>query len=331
MAKVNTATFNDFVKNAQVLWRRGYDRVPLRAKELYDVTFKQVKTSDYSALDGFTFAKEVAEGDDFSQETPTQGYSKTMTKYRVARMAIITYEMRLYDRYREMNKKLQDLGEAVSQRMELDLTHRLTFGTATTYTNQDGRSVTISTGDTLSLFNTAHTVNGSSTTFRNRVANNPIFSRSGLEAAELLFATQMIDHAGNKNVVMPDTVVSTDDPSTVNTILEFLNSTASPTVSNSGVTNVYKGKYRHIVLPYLATTATGARDSAKEKYWMLASVAHTDAVCEVSENPHLVAPSPKSNAEDFDNDDWKFKASASYGIEIVDPRWIVLSLGDLTA
>jgi glycine/D-amino acid oxidase-like deaminating enzyme len=47
--------------------------------------------------------------------------------------------------------------------MELDLSHRFTFMTATAYTNNNGTSVDVTVGDTLALASTAHTVRGSST------------------------------------------------------------------------------------------------------------------------------------------------------------------------
>lgn len=331
MAKITTAGYNDFVRNAKTMWRLGYDRVPAAAAQLYDISMNKESTTDHSSMDGFTFARRKTEGDDYSQQTPTQNYRITMTKYRIGLEAVITWEMRTYDRYTEMKRKLMNLGEASRQRFELDLTHRFTFATSTAYTDQDGTSVAVTVGDTLALASTAHTVNGSSTTYRNRVANSPAFSKGGLEAAELLFSSQMIDSAGNKVIVQPDTIITTDYPTLVNAVKEFLNSTAAPEGANSGVTNVYKSKYRHIVLPYLATTATGAYDSTKRTWWFLASVSHTDAICEVSEAPHMVAPSPGSNSEEFENDDWKFKTSAAYGIVISDPKWIVISLGDGTA
>lgn len=325
--KINTTTFNDFVKNATVMWRKGYERIPMRAKALYEVINNQLFVTEHSSLDGFTYARRKDQGDVYYQENPTQNYSKSITKYRVGLEATITWEMRTYDKYREMNRVLTGLGEATAQRMELDLTHRFTFGTVTSYTDLDGNTVATTVGDGFQLFYSAHTVPGSSTTFRNVVANNPLFSKGGLEAAETLFTSQLIDAAGNKIISMPDTIVSTDDPNTVNTILEYLKSVSAPLSNNSGVTNVYKAKYNHIVLPLLATTAVGGYDSTKAKYWMLANVAHTDAICEVSENPHMIAPTAGSNAEDFDNDDWKFKSSAAYGLEIIDPKWIVMSAG----
>lgn len=329
--KINTQNFNDMVKLGNVLWRRGYERVGLIAKQLYDVSASNLLITEHSSLDGFTFAKRKGEGDDYVQENPVQNYSKTLTKYRVGLEATITWEMRKYDKYREISRVLNGLGQASAQRMELDLTHRFTFATATSYVDQDGITVSTTVGDGLALASSVHTVNGSSTTFRNQVANNPAFSRSGLEAAETLFASQMIDSSGNKIVVNPDTIVTSQDPSTVNTVKEFLNSTASLETSNSGNVNVYKSKYRHIVLPYLATTNTGARNADKEKMWLLADLSHTDAILEISEMPHMIAPSPGKNSEDFNNDDWMFKSSAAYGIEISDPKFVVVSLGDATS
>jgi len=326
--KINTQNFNDMVKLGEVLWRKGYERVGLVAKQLYDVSSNSLLKTEHSSMDGFSFAKRKGESDDYFQENPTQNYAKTMTKYRVGLKATITWEMRKYDKYREISRVLSGLGAASAQRMELDLTHRLTFATATSYTDQDGITVATTVGDGLALLHAAHTVKGSSTTYRNRIANNPAFSRSGLEAGELLAASQMIDSKGNKIVVNLDTIITSQDPSTVNTVKEFLQSTGSLATSNSGNVNVYKGKYRHLVLPYLATTNTGARDSSKEAYWFLASLAHTDAILEISEMPHMIAPSPGGNGEDFDNDDWMFKSSAAYGIIISDPKWIIGSSGD---
>lgn len=230
-----------------------------------------------------------------------------------------------------MDKVLRGLGETAKQRMELDLTHRFTFFSATSYTDMDGNTVSTVVGDTYQLGYTAHTVPSSSTTFRNIIANNPVFSKGGLEAAETLFATQMIDAAGNKVVITPDTIITTDNPTLVNDVRQYLNSVADPTSANSGVANEYRAKYRHIILPYLATSNVGAYDSTKANYWFLADVAHTDAILEVSEMPHLVVPTPGANSEDFENDDWKFRVSAAYGIEIIDPKFIVGSTGDGTA
>lgn len=331
MAKINSTTYTDFVRNITILWRKGFERVPLVAKSLYDVRENQLQTTSHSSLDGFTFARIKDEGDNYFQEIPTQNYLKSATKYRIGLKATITFEMRLYNKYREMGQRLTRLGEAAAYRLELDLTHRLTFWTATSYVSLEGNTFTTTVGDGLALGSTAHTVLGSSTTFRNIIANNPLLSKGGLEAAEALFAQQMIDSSGVKVTPHPDTLVVGNDPATINTARELMQSSADITTNNSGVVNVYKGKYKIVVLDHLATTAAGARNSAKEKYWFLVEVGHTDAVLEISEQPHLISPQPGNNSDEFDTDDWNYKCSASYSIEIIDPKWLVGSLGDGTA
>lgn len=323
---ITTSQFNDLVKNAKVKWREGYEQVPAAARELYDVYSVQEMTSEHSQIDGPGFAKRKAQGDRYTIGSPRQGYSITLSQLRVGLMEEVTWEMRKFDKYREIEKKMRLLGESTAQRMELDLTHQFTFGmSATSYTNIDGETVYTTTGDGLAIFSTVHKITGSAATFSNKIT--AAFSRAGLEAAEALF-TQMPNNNGVKVVVRPDTIVTSDDPATVNAVSEFLKSQNAPDTSN-GATNVYKTKYKHLVLPYLATDASGAYDSTKAGYWMLADTKHTDALCEISENPTFTAPKVGGNGEDFETDGWKFKSSACYDLGVLDPKWVVGS--DATA
>lgn len=318
---ITTSQFNDLVKNAKVKWREGYDMVAPAARQLYDVYSVQEMTSEHSQIDGPGFAKRKSQGDRYTIGSPMQGYSITLSQLRIGLMEEVTWEMRKFDKYREIERKMRNLGESTAQRMELDLTHQFTFGLAgaTSYTNQDGETVYTTVGDGLSIFSTVHKITGSSDTFSNLITAS--FSRAGLEAAEQLF-TRMFNNNGVKVVVRPDTIVTSDDPATVNAVQEFLKSQGAPDTAERAE-NVYKGKYKHLILPYLATTNVGANDTTKAGYWMLADTKHTDAICEISENPSFVAPKIGGNGEDFETDSWKFKSSACYDIGILDPKWVV--------
>lgn len=325
---INSTTFSDFVANLRVVWLEAYEAVPRAAAQLYKVKPSKEKITDYSNLDMPRFARVKDEGDDAFRITPTQGYRKTLTKYRVQAEAIITWEMRTYSRYDEMLSAIRGMAEMAANRLELDMTHRFTFAYATSYVDMDGRTVTTTVGDGLAFASAVHTVTGSSTTFSNVAANNPALSRLALEAGETLFATQMINMSGEKIRPRPDTLIIPDNPNYENIALEFLNSTAAPDGAHAGITNVYKSKYKLVVLPDYATSNVGARDSDKETYWTLADVSKTSAICEIAEEPHLIAPAPGSNAEEFDNDNWKFKTSCAYAIEIVEPQFAVFSRGN---
>lgn len=316
-----TTAWNDLVKNATVLWREGYDSVPLAARTLYDVRSTSVMTSEHSQIDGPGFAKRKNEGSAYTIGSPKQGYSLTLSQVRIGLMESVTWEMRKFDKYREIEKKMRGLGESTAQRLELDLTHQFTFGfDGTTYTNMDGESIGCATGDSVALFSNSHTTKTGATNIDNLITNT--FSRTGLEAAEKQFVTSMIDQNERKVIVRPDTIITSDDPATVNAVKEFLTSQGAPDTAERA-DNVYKGKYKHLILPYLATSNVGAYNSAKAAYWMLADVAHTDAVCEISEEPNFSAASPNQNSDDFKTDDWYFKSSACYDMGILDPKWIV--------
>lgn len=230
-------------------------------------------------------------------------------------------------KYNEIDRALSGMAESVARRMEMDKTHRFTFADDTSYTDMDGDTVTTTVGDGFQLAYSLHTVPGSSTTYRNIVANSPVLSKGGLEAAELLFATQMIDTNGQLVFYEPDTLITTNNPTVVNTARQYLGSSADPEASQAGVLNPYSGKYRLVVLPFLATTAAGAYNSAKAQRWFLASLARKDSYCFVGQAPTLIPPT-ENDGKEFETMDWKYAAFGSFALTISDPRWIVMSEGN---
>lgn len=332
--ELNISILSDFVRNAEILWATGLDSVPQVARR--SGLFKEIpipmntgNTRTFSEIDLEEYASKKREGSQSTRAQVQQGYSKTGTLYRTSKDIGITYEMRTQGKYLEIKEKLTNLGKLAPNRMDLDLTHRFTFGTDTSYTDMDGETVDVSVGDTKALFATDHTLRGSSTTFRNRLANNPQFSRGALEAMEKMRVENTFNQFGEKMTISDDILWSSDDPNTVNTIAETLRSTSNPTQSNPGVINTQVGKYRHVVMPRLATTATGAGDSTKAKYWGVASSAMSTAYLGVHEEPRLKTPPAegKSN-EEFSTDDWTFGVRSGYMIVVVSAAWCAMSSGD---
>lgn len=316
-----TTQFNDLVKNALVMWREEYQKVTPAARQLYDILPNENLTSEHSHIDSPGFARRKDEGGNYVVGSPRQGYTLNLTKSRIGLRDSVTWEMRKYDKYREIEKKMRGLGESTAQRIELDLTHLFTFGLqGSTYTNMDGETVNTVTGDGLAIFSDSHTITGSSTVVDNYNGTNA-FNRSNLELAERLFQN-MVNMNDVKVTPKPDTIITSDDPAIVNLVREFLNSIDAPDTAERA-TNVYKAKYNHIQLPYLATTNLGGPTSTGRFYWMLADLKRKDAILEFSEMPTFSAPNPGSNGEDFDTDDWKFKSSASYAYGVLDYKWIV--------
>ena len=323
---ITTQNYSDMTANITVQWAKGFDSVEKAARQIYAVRGTNLLTGAISSLDGFTTAKRKNEGDDFPYLTLTQNYRKTWTNQTIGGMEKITWEMRKYDKYDEISRAFRNLGVGAAKKLEKDLTHRLTYCTATSYTDNGGNAITTTTGDGLALASTVHTVPGSSTTYRSRVANNPVFSKGGLEAAERLLANMIDDNGELSPRTGTHIAVSQQSPNTVNTAMEYLKSVSDPTVSNSGVINVYNGKYQLIILPYLATTAsTDAANSSFETYWFLLDLSEENkrGFLYVAEEPKLV---PQDS--DFETQDWKYATIAAYAIEWLDGKNLIFSSGD---
>lgn len=331
--ELNTATLSDFTKLATVLWNKGYESVPqvMRSSGLFRemaIPANTGNTREFTAIDGQEYAKTKGESDQAARANVQQGYSKTMTMKRVALDIGISYEMRTQNKYPEVVQRLTNLGGQVARRMDLDMAHRISFAASTTYTDMDGNVIDISVGDTLALASTAHTVRGAATTSRNILSGNARLSKGALEGMERLVVEETINQFGEKMVMPFDILWTTDDPNTVNTAKEYLQSTADVEGGNAGVKNVYMSKYRHVVLPRVATLASGLVDTTKRYYWGLASSQYTTANLGIWEEPHIKTPANLNAGEEFSTDDWNFGSRGGYGICIVDGAWFKISKGD---
>ena len=288
-------------------------------------------TKRYDEVDTQTFARRKRQGEASKKAAVGIGYNVTAEKKRIALEIDITQEMRDENRYAEVGSLITSLTHFCPQRIEIDQTHILTFCTSASYTDMDGETVTTTVGDGYQLAYASHTLKFSSTQYSNRVSGDPVFSRGGLEAAEALSVTNLLSNFGERRVLNFNAIVTGDDPNTVNSVRQFLNSQADVDAVQAGVENVYKGKYRHIVLPYLATTATGARDSTKERWWFLVAVGQGtngwQAYFSVWEAPHMKDQTmTDTNANhDYSRDIWTFGTRAGYSVRAVSGRGFIAS------
>lgn len=332
---LNTVSISEFTDLVNRNWSIHNDMVKVGpARSLYiseDMANHTGTSRRYTEIDVQTYASIKEEGADAGKATVQKGYEKDMTVRRFAKEIDITFEMRRFNKKPEIVAQLTSLSHFCPQRMELDLTHRLTFATATSYTDMDGQTVATTVGDGLALVSASHIVRGSSSTFSNVITGNPAFSKGGLEVAEGQANTQIVSQFYERRVMNFNTIVTSDDPSTVNSVKQFLMSTTDVDQNNPGVVNVYKGKYQHVILPQLATDASGAYDSDKAKYWALVAagqgVAGWQAYCGIWEAPNLKTPAPGNNGEDVHNDNWTYGTRCSYGIATVSPKGFLLSTG----
>ncbi len=335
VALLNTVSMDEFTDLTTRTWNMGPEMVGMNARRLFieeDLGYHIGNTKRYQEMDVETFASLKREGEDATVSTVSIGYSVDMTMRRFAKEVNITWEMRRLNKVPEVVSQLTALAHFCPQRMEIDLIHVIGFGTATSYTDMDGVPITTTVGDGLALISASHTLTDSTSTYSNVITGNPVFSASALKVAEERAVTQVRSNLGQRRVMRYNTIFSTDDPDTKHAIKQLLASTSDVDQNNPGVVNTLAGGYSYVVLPWLASTAAGARDSTKENYWGIAATGQGaaqswQAYLGVWEQPRLKVPGPGNNGEDQSNDNWTYGTRGAWGIRAVTGRGILLSTG----
>lgn len=318
----NEVSLSDLTDLVRRNWTIMKDALPRRAKSLFNAEYVgsgQGSSKRIEEFDGQTFAAYKPEGANSQKAFVGAGYQVDMLARTFSMEIDITLEMRNDNRYAQIGQLITDLSQFCENRQDLDLTHRFTFATSTTYTDMNGNSVNIAMGDTLSLLSTAHTLTFSATTYSNRVTGDPAFGQGAYEAALLLGTTQTYNNFGEQRMLDWNTIVTGTDPGTVRTVQQMLNSMADIDAVQAGIVNVYKNNKRHVELPYLASLASGAYDSTKRRWWFLLAVGMNGWQSYVGDwiSPTLKTPAPGNNGEDIHNYNWTYSSYCRYGIAVV--------------
>jgi len=120
------------------------------------------------------------EGYSSKQALVQYGYEKDLQIYTISLETSITKHMRDTGKNPEIMAAITDLSEVCPNTIDLDLAHRLTFHTATSYSRTAGGTTTtidLTMGDALALASTVHKLTGSATTYNNIITGNPQFSK----------------------------------------------------------------------------------------------------------------------------------------------------------
>lgn len=327
----NEVTLPEMVDLVRREWVTYREDVPRNAATMFmsrDIGSGQGSTKLFEEADTETYADVKLEGANAKKSKVGVGYNILMTARTFAKQVDVTLELRNDRRYEEVFQYFTNLTRFIDNRLDLDLTHRLTFGTSTAYTDRNGYSVDVTVGDGLALFSSVHTLAFSSTTYSNLVTGNPVFSEGAYESAMLLAKTNIFSNFGEKRVMNFNTIWSGDHPATVRQIKQLLESMADVDAVQAGIKNVYNGQMRHVMLPNLATTAAGAPDSTKFRWWGVAAI---DSINGWQSYygwwiyPQLRQPSAGNNGEDINSINWTWTTYGRYGIAILSGRGIVAS------
>lgn len=324
-SEVSLSDLTDLVRRN---WTMMKDTFPRNARQLFNamqVGAGQGSSKRIEEFDGETFASYKPEGANSAKAQVGAGYYTDMVARTFSKEIEITLEMRNDNRYAAVGQLIIDLSTFCERRQDLDLTHRFTFATSTAYTDMDGESNNIAMGDGNPLLYNAHTLAFSGTTYNNRVTGDPAFSQGAYEAGKLLATTQTYNNFGQQRFLTWNTVVTGNDPSTVRTVQQLLRSIADIDAVQAGIVNVYQNNVRHVQLDYLASTAAGAYDQTKRRWWFLLATGMNGWQGYVGDwiSPTLNTPAPGNNGEDIHNYNWTYSAFCRYGITVVSGKGCV--------
>ena len=358
MAVLNTISYEDMVDLIDREFLAGWDSIDQTmlssgiVKSNYIGGGKGNTKRRKETLSTNEYAPKKPEGTQFKHTDVQQGYYKDTVSTTYGVMVTITLEARHHDKTEEYDRAISQIRNQLPQRMDLNLSQFFGEGLATSYVDQDGDTIDISTGDGLSLWNTAHTLTGSATTYRNILATNPQFSETALESMEDMIRTNVYNNQGEQMSGDCDVLWTTDDPVTVNAVKRLLQATGYVGTTNPGpgglaslpggsnhaaIPNTYQSKYKHVVLKRvdMSVGATGVvnKDLAKSKFWGLACSKKTSFYHDVFMEPQFNTPAVSQTSgyrtgEDTQTLDWYFSAVGMWDDCIVSANGLYFSQGN---
>lgn len=334
-----TFTFPELSNLVKKMFVELLPKLPLDASPLFimkTIPQGQGDSIQMNEQDFTTYAGDMPEGTNAKKGSFGVGYHKQVNWFRYGQEYDITYKMRTTAQWLDIVKStVTSLSQAVVQRENLDMTHVISFGNATSYVDLDGITRDNSCGDGLSIFNAAHLLAFTTQTYSNIVPGNPQFSKTALESAELLTKSNILDNFGKLRRMNFKTIWCASTPSLTNSIMQYIRSVSDPVQANPGVENPYKGKYDMLPLESLATDANGNYDSTKQNWWGI--VANTGVGADrwqafrVQWEAPRLKPMPTgdfstTNAEDVHNDNWTFGSRGAENYVVLVGRGIIGSL-----
>lgn len=313
---VTGGQIDDIRKNALVSWHKGAKMAMGKIQGVRKLFWEKGAaeyTEEHSGFSESGFSSKSGDGEDYNLVTDTQGDTQTFTQQKRTVRKKITEDLLEFSKYPEVDRKLRAVGGKLWRGYALDLAHRFTYAFDTSYTDRDGETVATTGGDAAALCANTHTMNDGST-FDNLLTAR--LSEGALETAEDLFGA-FVDHNGELVNPMADTLVTGTHAATKHVAQRL---TRQPMQLDTDFNNisVYSGELRHVIVPYLDTTAAGAKSTTKSRFWYVLDSSMKDNLMSVVRR----FPNPERPTVDPDNNSVQFKAKMWYDIGHLDANWI---------
>jgi hypothetical protein len=326
---INVAQFLDLSKNAMVQWAKAREEFPVVRQQLFNIKGVSERTSEYSDIGTGDTARRRDDGDDAWKGTLHQGYTTNFTQQEIALQVDVTKQMRMFDKYDEIMKRMRRMGKNTERRMEMDAAAYLSYAWSSSYTNIDGETVATTTPDGNTLIYTGHTNNGpSSATYSNEIdtTHSPI-DDDVLESLIEKF-NNFIDEADGRNVpVSPTHIITGRHAPTVYQVMRLINPVNDMRPFTANNDRAGYSWLQHLIVPFIdLNMSTEARDANKYRYCFLANLGDMDEngfVMEVSQDIKFEAPE-----QVFESGTWQFQTTGLYDTGVTRANFIAGTKGD---
>ena len=280
-------------------------------------------------LDRERFAEQKAQGAPSVQRSFAQGYYKEIVRKTVSVTRVVSGEQYKALTAHGLVSMVMNTATDVVDKIELDMRNFIGMGDAVSYTDNGGYTINTTTGDGLAIFQAAHTLKHSATTYSNILAGAPTFSEDSMEDAEDYFNYNVYDNYGQRVDMKPNTIITSPKATMVHRVARLLGSSAPEAINttanaNSGVKNVYQNKgFQHLVIDF-DVDAKNVPDSGKSFYWYLARLGGSP---ESSFQAYYVRwMSPMVAPAEINQDKWvlSYTARSAYGLGAVNGKGMLL-------
>jgi len=316
----NLGQLNDLVKIGIVNWHEGASMSIPKTLAVRSLFYEKSAPELSEAHAGFNesgFSHVTGDNEDYALVSDTEGDTITLTQVKRTARRKITEDLIEFNKYAQIGALLRKTGTKLWRGYALDLTHKFTFAFDTSYTDRDGRTVSTVGGDAAAMCADTHTLNNGDTYDNKLVAR---LSESSLEDAEDLGAA-MVDQNGE--LVAPEfTALVTGQHAGTRHQAMRLSKQNLQVGSDLNDINPYQGVYRHVMLPYLDTTAAGAKNTAKSRYWFIVDENLAKADGQLISSIRTM-PDPEAPTVDPNNNSIQFKAKMRYDIGHLDGHFVV--------
>lgn len=285
-------------------------------KDIFDVSETDWQTYNYLILNGLAKFDRVAEGGQLPIASSVEGDSVTATQKRFGGRVGVTKDMRMFERYDQMQELVQSAVGFAFDRVDQSQADLLLNGFASTsYTDLYGYSQSNTTPDGVVFFSASHSNNQNATTSRNLIRNSSATANPGLDRNPIVYARaeakkHLDPNSSNRPITLDMLIVSATN--------EDL---AERTVYSSGVQgtpnidlNPLKGKISNIMVWSRLDTRSDATDTSA--YWFLASKKN---VQKTLKSPFAQKPMMGEATQVHDSLNWEYPIDAYYVLFLGQP------------